>query len=76
MDLGSVIMGSVGDQAVLRDAIPVTGKNAKVPDEWRPPDPVAWCTYAEWWVQVKAKWELTVAAGEVDILMDMLETCP
>ena len=52
------------------------GKVAKAPDEWQTPDPVTWCTYAEWWVQVKAKWELTVTTGEVDILMDMLETCP
>ena len=52
------------------------GKGAKAPVEWQPPDLVNWCTYAQWWVRVKAKCGLTVAAGEVDILMDMLETCP
>ncbi len=51
-------------------------KGAKAPDEWRPPDRSRWCTYAEWWIQVKAKWELTVTAGEVDILEDMLGSCP
>ena len=69
-------MVTMGYEAVLRSAIPVTGKGARAPDEWQPPDPVTWCTYAQWWVQVKAKWGLTVTAGEVDILMDMLETCP
>ena len=52
------------------------GKGAKAPDEWQPPDPAAWCTYAEMWVQVKAKRTLTVTTDEVDILEDMLETCP
>ena len=52
------------------------GKGAKPPDEWQPPDAATWCTYAEMWIQVKAKRTLTVTTGEVDILEDMLETCP
>ena len=71
-----MVMATVGDEAVFRDAIPVTGKGAKAPDEWRLPDPANWCAYAEMWVQVKAKRTLMVTTDEVDILMDMLEICP
>ena len=34
-----------------------------------------WCAYAVDWVAVKARWELTVTAGERAALTEMLDSC-
>ena len=50
-------------------------KGDRTPDEWLPPDPSAWCTYAERWVDVKARWHLTVTAPEAAALGRLLAAC-
>jgi len=45
------------------------------PDEWRPPNPETWCAYAQSWLRVKARWQLTVTPAERSSLVDMLGTC-
>lgn len=50
-------------------------KGAKPPDEWRPPDETSWCRYAEYWIAVKTKWELSITPAELTALRDMLRRC-
>ncbi|OZM69894.1 hypothetical protein CFN78_28125 [Amycolatopsis antarctica] len=50
-------------------------KGDKSPDQWKPPETGYWCTYAAMWVQVKAKYRLTVTAAEVEALNTMLARC-
>ena len=50
-------------------------KGARGPDQWKPPNPAYWCTYATDWVGVKNTWELTVTAAEAAALTEMLSTC-
>jgi hypothetical protein len=47
------------------------------PEKWRPPRHAVWCvcTYARWWIDVKATWGLSVTADEQAALRDMLATC-
>ena len=51
-------------------------RGAKGPEEWRPPDEVFWCEYAQYWSAVKAKWELTMTGEEANAVKEMLDTCP
>lgn len=60
--------------------IAVTGrtnqsKGDSTPDVWLPPEEAAWCTYAEMWVDVKARWRLSVTRPERDRLAELLATC-
>lgn len=50
-------------------------KGASAPDAWKPPRVAYWCTYANDWVEIKIRWELTVTQTEYDALEDMLATC-
>ncbi len=50
-------------------------KGARGPEEWKPPLQEAWCAYAQDWVDVKYKYNLTVTAPEKTALQEMLSTC-
>jgi len=50
-------------------------KGSRGPDEWKPPDETYWCTYADTWVDIKVRWELSVTTAEMDALQSMLSTC-
>lgn len=50
-------------------------KGARGPEEWKPRDESYWCEYAESWVTIKVRWNLTVTPAEYDALADMLDTC-
>lgn len=45
------------------------------PDTWKPPLTTYWCTYAEMWIAVKHKFDLTVNSTEKSALTDMLGHC-
>jgi len=50
-------------------------KGSRGPDEWKPPDETYWCTYADTWVDIKVRWELSVTSDELDALQSMLSAC-
>jgi 5-methylcytosine-specific restriction endonuclease McrA len=50
-------------------------KGSRGPDEWKPPDETYWCTYADTWVDIKVRWELSVTTDEMAALQSMLSTC-
>jgi uncharacterized protein YceK len=50
-------------------------KSDSSPDEWLPPDRGTWCDYASDWVQVKARWDLTVTPAEKSTLVAILSGC-
>ena len=50
-------------------------KGSQGPDEWKPPDETYWCTYADTWVDIKVRWELSVTSDELDALQSMLSAC-
>ena len=45
------------------------------PDEWRPPQPSAWCNYAREWKMVKQRWLLTISDPEQHALTEMEAAC-
>jgi uncharacterized protein (DUF2237 family) len=49
-------------------------KSSKTPDQWRPPGDY-WCQYAERWVGIKSRYDLTVTAAEKTALEQMLGDC-
>ena len=51
-------------------------KGADGPEDWRPPDESYWCAYAQNWISIKARWDLTATPQEQDTLKEMLSTCP
>ncbi len=51
-------------------------KGDRGPEEWRPPATGSWCTYAQRWVAIKVRWQLTATTDERDALGQMLDTCP
>ena len=51
-------------------------KGAKGPEEWQPPNAAYHCQYAQDWIDVKAKWQLTATPAEWQALEEMLATCP
>jgi hypothetical protein len=51
-------------------------KGDKDPAQWQPPARGDWCTYAQGWVAVKAKWHLTADPAEIAALRNMLAGCP
>lgn len=51
-------------------------KSDRDPAEWQPPNRSAWCTYADQWIAVKLKWNLTADPAEVSALRNMLRGCP
>jgi len=50
-------------------------KADKGPDQWKPPSPAAWCSYATNWIRVKARWDLAFDVNEATALHEMLNTC-
>lgn len=60
---------------VVTSASSNRSKGSKTPDQWRPPDRLSWCAYADGWVSVKQNWSLTVTTSERDALGQMLDTC-
>lgn len=50
-------------------------KGDQDPSQWRPPNHVFWCDYAQRWIAVKAHWHLIVTSDEKTALQQMLETC-
>jgi hypothetical protein len=50
-------------------------KGAADPATWRPPDRGWWCAYADAWVSVKLRWELTADPAEVGALREMARRC-
>jgi hypothetical protein len=51
-------------------------KGSATPDEWRPAQQNAWCSFASTYVAVKVAYGLSVTTSERDALGQMLETCP
>jgi len=50
-------------------------KGDKDPAAWKPPSKQERCNYAERWIQVKAKYSLSVDEEEKTALQEMLGTC-
>lgn len=50
-------------------------KGDKGPEAWKPPNEAGWCDYAEQWIGVKAKYDLSVNEQEKQALVQMLNTC-
>ncbi len=50
-------------------------KGDKGPEAWKPPNEAVWCDYAERWIGIKAKYDLSVNAEEKTALEDMLGSC-
>jgi hypothetical protein len=45
------------------------------PDQWKPPNPAAWCRYATAWDRIDAKWHLSVTPAEWNAIVTMAATC-
>ncbi|GHF46231.1 HNH endonuclease family protein [Streptomyces morookaense] len=52
-----------------------SAKGDSGPDRWKPQNKAFWCTYAEDYTHVKAKWKLTTTTAEKKALGNMLDTC-
>jgi hypothetical protein len=50
-------------------------KGDKGPEAWKPPNEDEWCDYAERWISIKAKYDLSVNEQEEEELEQMLGTC-
>lgn len=50
-------------------------KGDRGPDQWKPPNHAAWCTYALVWDHIEATWHLSATTAEWNALVHMAETC-
>ncbi len=50
-------------------------KSDRTPDQWMPPDPSERCPYAQQWVSVKLRWQLSVTPAEKATLVQILGGC-
>lgn len=50
-------------------------KGDKGPEAWKPPNEAEWCDYAQRWIRIKAKYDLSVDEQEKTALEEMLGTC-
>jgi hypothetical protein len=50
-------------------------KGDKGPEAWKPPNEEEWCDYAERWVRIKAKYDLSANEQERAELEEMLGAC-
>ena len=50
-------------------------KGDKGPEAWKPPNEEVWCDYAEHWISIKDKYDLSVNPDEKVELEEMLSTC-
>lgn len=50
-------------------------KGDKGPEAWKPPNEEEWCDYAQHWIQIKVKYDLSADEQEKVALEEMLDTC-
>jgi len=50
-------------------------KGSRGPEVWRPENQDYWCQYAYSWIEIKARWNLSVSNIEFAALEEMLTTC-
>lgn len=50
-------------------------KGDRDPAEWRPPLPAVQCAYAEMWIAVKVRWQLSVDVAEQAVLASLISGC-
>src|SRR5918998_2414758 len=50
-------------------------KGDKGPEAWKPPNEEVWCDYAEHWISIKDKYDLSVNPDEKAELEEILSTC-
>jgi hypothetical protein len=50
-------------------------KGDKGPEAWKPPNEEEWCDYAQRWIQIKVKYDLSADEQEKVALEEMLDTC-
>jgi hypothetical protein len=50
-------------------------KGDRDPANWLPPDTSAWCRYVNAWIDVKARYQLTIDTNEHTTLQQILTTC-
>jgi len=50
-------------------------KGSRGPEVWRPENQDYWCQYAYSWIEIKARWNLSVSDIEFAALEEMLTTC-
>lgn len=50
-------------------------KGDKDPAAWKPPNEEEWCDYARRWIEIKAKYSLSVDEAEKTALQEMLGSC-
>ncbi|KZE89565.1 HNH endonuclease family protein [Microbacterium sp. TNHR37B] len=51
-------------------------KSDSGPSQWMPPQKTSECAYAQTWVEVLAKWKLSLTAADREALAGALATCP
>jgi hypothetical protein len=71
----SEFANAVGPELWAVTAASNRSKGDDDPAEWQPPERSSWCEFANRWVAVKVKWELTADAAEVKALTQMLKAC-
>ena len=50
-------------------------KGSRGPEVWRPSNEEHWCQYAYSWIEIKARWNLSVSDIELTALAEMLNSC-
>ncbi len=50
-------------------------KGDKGPEAWKPPNEAVWCDYAERWISIKDKYDLSINPEEKEALEGMLGRC-
>ena len=50
-------------------------KGSRGPEVWKPVNDTYWCQYAYSWIEIKARWNLSVGELELEALEEMLNSC-
>ncbi len=50
-------------------------KGSRGPEVWKPVNDTYWCQYAYSWIEIKARWNLSVSEIELEALKEMLNSC-
>ena len=50
-------------------------KGSRGPEVWKPVNDTYWCQYAYSWIEIKARWNLSVSEIELQALQEMLNSC-
>jgi hypothetical protein len=50
-------------------------KGDKGPEAWKPPNEAVWCDYAQRWVGIKDKYDMSINPEEKEALTQMLDGC-